>query len=161
MRCKITNLVPYGASNLYALKPELDHRVIILNRGSMFAFQWREFSPPLSSAHRLLTWQKRDRRRCNSRETQNTYFFLTPPLLTRATTQWARSLEWRQAVTLQILVGKICINFFLFYCEGMLSLVVLWLCELRWPPYYMYSDVYVDFGQNIWSFRWISVGTQT
>ena len=30
------------------------HRVIILNRGSMFAFQWREFSPPLSSAHRLL-----------------------------------------------------------------------------------------------------------
>ena len=31
-----------------------EHRVIILNRGSMFAFQWREFSPPLSSAHRLL-----------------------------------------------------------------------------------------------------------
>ena len=31
-----------------------NHRVIILNRGSMFAFQWREFSPPLSSAHRLL-----------------------------------------------------------------------------------------------------------
>ena len=30
------------------------HRVIILNRGSMFAFQWREFFPPLSSAHRLL-----------------------------------------------------------------------------------------------------------
>ena len=30
------------------------HRVIILNRGSMFAFQSREFSPPLSSAHRLL-----------------------------------------------------------------------------------------------------------
>ena len=30
------------------------HRVIILNRGSMFAFQWREFSPPLSSTHRLL-----------------------------------------------------------------------------------------------------------
>ena len=29
-------------------------RVIILNRGSMFAFQWREFSPPLSSALRLL-----------------------------------------------------------------------------------------------------------
>ena len=31
-----------------------DHRVIILNRGSMFAFQWKEFSNPLSSAHRLL-----------------------------------------------------------------------------------------------------------
>ena len=50
------------------------HRVIILNRGSMFAFQWREFSPPLSSSHR----QKRDRRRCNSRGTQNTYFPLSP-----------------------------------------------------------------------------------
>ena len=25
------------------------------NRASMFAFQWKEFSPPLSSAHRLLT----------------------------------------------------------------------------------------------------------
>ena len=35
--------------------PQLaDHRVIILNRGSMFAFQRREFPPPLSSAHRLL-----------------------------------------------------------------------------------------------------------
>ena len=46
------------------------HRDIILNRGSMFAFHWREFSPPLSSAHRLLQCyhrQKRDRRRCNSR----------------------------------------------------------------------------------------------
>ena len=32
----------------------LIHRVIILNRRSMFAFQWREFPPPLSSAHRLL-----------------------------------------------------------------------------------------------------------
>ena len=101
------------------------HRVIILNRGSMFAFQWREFSPPLSSAHRLLQCyhkQKRDRRRCNSQG-------IPPqPLFTRAISQWARSLEWRHAVTLHILVGKICISFFLFYCEGMLSLVVLWLC---------------------------------
>ena len=30
-----------------------NHWVIILNRGSMFAFQWREFSPHLSSAHTL------------------------------------------------------------------------------------------------------------
>ena len=42
-----------------------NHRVLILNRGSMFAFQWREFSPPLSSAHRLLQcyhsqWEIRD-----------------------------------------------------------------------------------------------------
>ena len=101
------------------------HRVIILNRGSMFAFQWREFSPPLSSAHRLLQCyhkQKRDRRRCNSQG-------IPPqPLFTRAISQWARSLEWRHAVTLHILVGKICISFFLFYCEGMLSLIILWLC---------------------------------
>ena len=34
-------------------------RVIILNRGSTFAFNWREFSPPLSSAHRLLPCFKR------------------------------------------------------------------------------------------------------
>ena len=45
-----------------------------------------------------------------------------------AISRWARSLEWRHAVTLHILVGKISISFFLFYCEGMLSLVVLWLC---------------------------------
>ena len=46
------------------------HRVIILNRGSVFAFQWREFSPLLCSSHRLLQCyhrQKRDRKRCNSR----------------------------------------------------------------------------------------------
>ena len=101
------------------------HRVIILNRGRMFAFQWREFSQPLSSAHRLLQCyhrQKRDRRRCNSRG--------IPPQPTdnSATSQWARSIEWRNAVKLHILVGKIFIIFFPFYCEGMLSLVVLWLC---------------------------------
>ena len=100
-----------------------NHRVIILNRGSMFAFQWREFSPPLSSAHRLFQCyhrQKRDRRRCNSRG--------IPPQCPaiRVISQWERNLEWRHAVTLHILVGKICISFFLFYCEGMLSLVVLW-----------------------------------
>ena len=76
--------------------------------------------------------QKRDRRPCNSRGTQDTYFSLSPPPPpTRAIGQWTRSLEWRHAVTLHILVGKICITFFLFYCEDMLSLValwVLWLC---------------------------------
>ena len=50
------------------------------------------------------------------------------PSATRAISQWASILEWRHAVTLHILVGKICISFFLFYCEGMLFLVVLWLC---------------------------------
>ena len=39
-------------------------------------------------------------------------------------------LEWRHTVTLHILVVKISISFFLFYCDGMLSLVVLWLCDL-------------------------------
>ena len=105
------------------------HRVIILNRGSMFAFQWREFSPTLSSAHRLLHSyhrQKRDRRRYN-----NPGEFPHQPPATRAISQWARSLEWLHTVTLHFLVGKICISFFLFYCEGMLSLVVLWLCDHR------------------------------
>ena len=51
-----------------------------------------------------------------------------PPPPIEAISQWAHSLEWRHAVTLHILVGKICITFFLLYCEGMLSLVVLWLC---------------------------------
>ena len=47
----------------------------------MFAFQWKEFSPPLSSAHRLSYRQKRDTKSCNSRGTQNTYFSLAtnPP----------------------------------------------------------------------------------
>ena len=100
-------------------------RVIILNRGSTFAFQWREFSPSLSSAHRLLQCynrQKRDRKRYNSRG-------IPPqPPVTWVVSQWASSLEWHHAVTLHILVGKICISFFLFYCEGMLPLVVLRLC---------------------------------
>ena len=53
----------------------------------------------------------------------------SPPFLaTRAISQLASSLEWRHAVMLHILVGKICISFFLFYCEGMFSLVVLLLC---------------------------------
>ena len=93
----------------------------------MFAFQWRELSPPLSSAHRLLQCyhrQKRDRRRCNSRGIPPQ----PPPLANEravsSNVEWASSL----AVTLHILVGKICISFFLFYCEGMLSLVVSWLC---------------------------------
>ena len=62
----------------------------------------------------------RDRRRCNSPSAPHHY---------RAISQWASSLEWRHAVTLHILVGKICISFFLFYYEGMLSLIVLWLCD--------------------------------
>ena len=92
----------------------------------MFSFHWREFFPPLSSAQRLLQCyhrQKRDRRRCNSQG--------IPPQspATRVISQWASSLEWRLVVTLHIPLGKICISFFLFYCEGMLSIVVLWLCD--------------------------------
>ena len=101
------------------------HRVILLSRGSMFAFQWREFSPLLSSAHRLLQcyhsqWEIGEAAIPGE-------FPLIPPA-TSVISQWESSLEWRHAVTLNILVGKICISFFLFYCEGMLSLVVLWLC---------------------------------
>ena len=101
------------------------HRVIILNRGSMFACQWREFSPPLSSAHRLLQcyhsqWEIGDAAILENSPSAPRHY--------RAISQWARSLEWRHAVTLHILVGKVYISFFLFFYEGMLSLVVLWLC---------------------------------
>ena len=78
-----------------------------------------------------------------------------PP--TCAISQWARSLEWRQnthfslsqspppqlvplanerAVSSDVTLwrctfwsGKFASVFYLFYCEDMLSLVVLWLCE--------------------------------
>ena len=114
----------------------LNHRVIILNRRSMFAFQWREFSPPLSSAHRLLQcyhsqWEIEDAAIPGE--------FPSAPLYYKAISQWLSSLEWRHTVTLHSLVGKICISFFLFYCEGMRSLVVLRLCGLNagfdfgWP----------------------------
>ena len=62
-------------------QPALKHRVIILNRGSMFAFQWKEFYTQLSSAHRLLQCyhrQKRDRRRCNSRRIPHSPMTLRP-----------------------------------------------------------------------------------
>ena len=91
----------------------------------MFACQWREFSPPLSSAHRLLQcyhnqWEIGDAAIPGE--------FPPQPPDFRAISQWARSLEWRHAVTLHILVGKICISFFLFYCEGMLlpCMMTLW-----------------------------------
>ena len=65
-------------------------------RGRMFAFQWREFSPPLSSAHRLFQCY-------HSRE------FAIPAAIpwnspsapaTRVISQWERSLEWRHTMTL-------------------------------------------------------------
>ena len=91
----------------------------------MFAFQGREFSLPLSSAHRLLQcyhsqWEIGDAGIPGE--------FPPQPPATRAISQWGRRIKWCHAVTLHILVGKICISIFLFYCEGMLSLVVLWLC---------------------------------
>ena len=94
-------------------------------RESMFAFQWREFSPPLSSAHSLLQcyhsqWEIGDAAIPGE--------FPLSPRHYRPISQWASSLEWRHAMTLHIMVGKICISFFLFYCEGMLSLVVSWFC---------------------------------
>ena len=69
------NCLEHHGYHVNLTKPNLkvmsnDHRGTILNRGSMFAFQWREFSLPLSSAHRLFQCyhrQKRDRRSCNSR----------------------------------------------------------------------------------------------
>ena len=94
---------------------------------------------------------------------QNTYFSLNPPPPTRAISQWARSLEWRHAVTLHILFGKICISFLLFYCEGMLplySIMTLWfdyrqrslgqdngtVCQnsLGWEPFW-----FLNFDQHL------------
>ena len=109
------------------------HRVIILNRGSMFAFPWREFSPPLSSAEKDCSHRrKRDRKRCNYRGTQNTYFSLSapPPPQTRPISQWTRSLNWRHAVKLHILIEKMCITFFPYSCEVCSLYQVLWLCAV-------------------------------
>ena len=47
------NIMLCSVLELKVLIPQ-SHRLIILNRGSMLAFQWREFSPPLSSASVLL-----------------------------------------------------------------------------------------------------------
>ena len=51
-----------------------------------------------------------------------------PPPPTRAISQWARSLEWRHAVTLHTAVGKNCFTFFPFSCEACSLYLVLWLC---------------------------------
>ena len=78
---------------------------------------------------------KRDRRRCNSRGTPSR----PPP--TSTISQWACSLEWRQAVTLQILVGKTCITFFPFSCEACSLCLVLWLCGIdAYVPGWQSSD---------------------
>ena len=85
----------------------------------------RRKAPPTDSSH----GQKRDRRRCSSRGTQNTYFSFSP-LNYRAMSQWARSLEWRHAVTLHSAVRKNCITFFPFYCEACslyFIIMTLWL----------------------------------
>ena len=63
----------------------------ILNRGSMFAIQWREFSPPLSYAHRLLQCYHSQWEIGNAAIPEE--FPLSPA--TRAISQWGRSLEWR------------------------------------------------------------------
>ena len=86
----------------------------------MFAFQWREFSPPLNSIHR----QKRDRRRCNSRGTQNRYFSLRlPPLLpTRDISQWARSLELTSRCDVAHSGGENLHHYLPFLLRGMLPL---------------------------------------
>ena len=67
------------------------HRVIILNRGSMFAFQWREFSPPSSSAHNSSHRQKRDRRHCN-------YILLPQPPPFRSLARHAHSIHYYGSV---------------------------------------------------------------
>ena len=106
------------------LEKWVTHKVIILNRGSMFAFQW--IFPGVRLRPQTPSIDKRDRRRCNSLEMPS----LPPP--NRAISQWTCSLEWRHAMTLQILVGNICITFFPFSCEACSLYLVLWLCEWQW-----------------------------
>ena len=88
----------------------------------------RKFSPPFSSAHRFLQCHHSQ---WEVGEAAIPGEFPLAPRHYRAISQWACILEWRHAGTLHILVGKICIIFFLFYCEGMLSLVgsimTLWM----------------------------------
>ena len=95
----------------------------------MFAFQWREFSPHLSSAHRLLQcyhsqWEIGDS--AIPRE------FPLSPHHYRAISQWESSLEWRHAATLHITVEKICISFLpILLWKHALSSSIMTL----WSPY--------------------------
>ena len=103
----------------------------------MFAFQWREFSPPFKLRPQTPPIDKREI--CNSKGTVqflgNAEYILlrqtSPRLPTRAISQWARSLEWRHAVTLHTAGGKNCIIFFPFSCEASSLYLVLWLCSLH------------------------------
>ena len=76
--------------------------------------------------------------------TQNTHFSLSPPSPTRAISQWARSLEWRHAVTMHTAVGKICITFFPFPCEACSLYLVLWFCE-RLANQSLFYFIYIFF----------------
>ena len=111
----------------------------------MFVFHWKEFSPPLSSAHRLLQcyhsqWEIGDAA-IHLRIPPQPPATIGPLANERAVS--SDVTLWR---TLHILVGKICISLFLFYCEGMLSLVVLWLCApaifcTKWRTCFIFSPV--------------------
>ena len=74
------------------------------------------------------------------------YILLPQPLpLTRAISQWARSLEWRHDVMLHILVGKFFHHFLPVLLRGMLPLFIIndsvalcffgWRCGLLWTTY--------------------------
>ena len=104
------------------------HRVIILKRGSMFAFQWREYSPPLMLRPQTPPLDKiKIGYNAIPRGTQNTYFSLTlqlRPLVNKRTvsndvTLWHCTF-WSEkfASASSYSIVKPC----------MLSLVVLWLC---------------------------------
>ena len=111
----------------------------------MFAFQWREFSPPLSSAHRLLQCYH------SQWEIGDAAIPPQPPatIVPLATEQAVSS----DVAPMLILVGKICIIFFLFHCEGMLSLVVLWLCVYLIRPSRSVKTLNFDciIKETIWS----------
>ena len=121
----------HGSVSYRNVRKSYNHRVIILNRGSMFAFQWREFSPSLSSAHRLLQYYH-SQWEIGDAAIPGEFPLSLPPLGPLANERSVSSdvTLWRCTFW----SGKFCISFLLFYCEGMLSPVVLWLCGCRSEP---------------------------
>ena len=113
----------------------VDHRVIILNRGSTFGFQWREFSPPLSSAHSLLRfyhsqWEIGDAAIPGEFSPQ------PPTTIGPLANNRAVSSDvtlWRCTFWSGKKKKKICISFFLFYCEGLVSLYSSIMTLSPWP----------------------------
>ena len=100
------------------------HRVVILNRGRMFAFQWRIFSPPTDSSDR----QKRDIGSAAIPWESRIHTFPSAPFPSNYIRPLANEFAVSSDVTLCSGVGKNCITFFPFSLEACFLSLVLWLC---------------------------------